>query len=264
MDVYQTSSVMDGRRVLSKLRIELIADNMNVYKAPNMQGFLFENVDGEYADRMHQQGIHPYSQYLYRSDGRIYWMIQTLDNEAYEKMVMPFLSPELESFEICRGQIKGQLGSRDLTTVAYEDLMKEFREVKGTREFEIRYLTPTAFRQRGRYYLLPDVRLLMQSLMMKYSSVPQNADMMDEDTLEQLIENVFITRHELRTLTFQVEGKTIPGFTGRTAIRIGGTDTMARYVRLLLRFGEYAGVGIKTGMGMGAIQVQEKKENDER
>ena len=34
---------------------------------------------------------------------------------------------------------------------------------------------------------------------------------------------------------------------------------MARYARLLFRFGEYAGVGIKTAMGMGALRIKEAK-----
>ena len=33
------------------------------------------------------------------------------------------------------------------------------------------------------------------------------------------------------------------------------TDTAAKFIRLLLEFGEYSGVGIKTGLGMGAIQI---------
>ena len=31
---------------------------------------------------------------------------------------------------------------------------------------------------------------------------------------------------------------------------------MARYARLLMRFGNYSGVGIKTAMGMGAIKLE--------
>ena len=42
-------------------------------------------------------------------------------------------------------------------------------------------------------------------------------------------------------------------------IRVSGTKTMANYAHLLLRFGEYSGVGIKTGMGMGAVKRVEKE-----
>jgi CRISPR-associated endoribonuclease Cas6 len=34
---------------------------------------------------------------------------------------------------------------------------------------------------------------------------------------------------------------------------------MARYLRLLLSFGEFSGVGIKTAMGMGAMRIRRDK-----
>ena len=33
---------------------------------------------------------------------------------------------------------------------------------------------------------------------------------------------------------------------------------MSKYVKMLVRFGEYSGVGIKTAMGMGAIRIVER------
>ena len=37
---------------------------------------------------------------------------------------------------------------------------------------------------------------------------------------------------------------------------------MSRYIRLLLKFGEYSGIGIKSSIGMGAVKLYElKKEN---
>ena len=41
------------------------------------------------------------------------------------------------------------------------------------------------------------------------------------------------------------------------SVRIHGTDTMSRYARLLFRFGEYSGVGIKSSIGMGAMRIVE-------
>ena len=41
---------------------------------------------------------------------------------------------------------------------------------------------------------------------------------------------------------------------GKIGIKVKGSETIARYIRLLFHFGEFSGVGIKTGMGMGAIR----------
>lgn len=43
---------------------------------------------------------------------------------------------------------------------------------------------------------------------------------------------------------------------------IKGPETMARYVRMLAKFGEFSGVGIKTGMGMGAMKYIRRNEDD--
>jgi CRISPR/Cas system endoribonuclease Cas6 (RAMP superfamily) len=46
-------------------------------------------------------------------------------------------------------------------------------------------------------------------------------------------------------------------------LRLHGPDTLARYVRFLLRFGEYSGVGIKTAIGMGGIRIKEGRTKDD-
>ncbi len=60
-----------------------------------------------------------------------------------------------------------------------------------------------------------------------------------------------------------MEGIRLTGFMGTIRIQIKGSDTIARYIRLLLRFGKFSGVGIKTGMGMGAIKMLERSVNSE-
>lgn len=49
---------------------------------------------------------------------------------------------------------------------------------------------------------------------------------------------------------------------GNICIHIKGPETMARYVRMLAKFGEFSGVGIKTGMGMGAMKYIRRNEDD--
>ncbi len=83
--------------------------------------------------------------------------------------------------------------------------------------------------------------------------------MCDQETLGQLTENSSIEKYRLRSTCFPLEGVKIPAFMGELGIYISGTETMARYARLLFRFGEYAGVGIKTAMGMGALRIKEAK-----
>ena len=111
--------------------------------------------------------------------------------------------------------------------------------------------------QSGVYVNYPDIRLLLQSLMNKYSAASGNLEMFDEETLKQLTECVSVPAYQLRSARFPLEGVKIPSFLGRMTLQVRGSGTMARYIRLLARFGEYSGAGIKTGMGMGALRMQE-------
>ena len=57
-----------------------------------------------------------------------------------------------------------------------------------------------------------------------------------------------------------MEGIRIPAFLGTVTLKIDGPQQMVNLIHLLLRFGEFSGVGIKCAMGMGAIELLEKKE----
>ena len=82
-------------------------------------------------------------------------------------------------------------------------------------------------------------------------------EMCDEDTLRELTEGSRILRYNLRTVPFPMEKIHMIGFVGSIRLRLSGPGTMARFARMLFRFGEFSGVGIKTGMGMGAMRMRE-------
>ncbi len=99
--------------------------------------------------------------------------------------------------------------------------------------------------------------------MNKYSASSTDMEMYDAETLEQLVSNSEITQYKLRSVQFPLEGIKIPSFKGELTIKINGTITMAKYARLLARFGEYSGVGIKTAIGMGGLRLKEwRQKND--
>ena len=133
----------------------------------------------------------------------------------------------------------------------------------GERYIDLAFLSPAAFKQNGKYVFYPDLSLIYGSLMRKYSASSGQLDMMDEDTLMQLVNQSEIVRYHLKTALFPMEGIRLTGFMGTIRIQIKGSDTIARYIRLLLRFGKFSGVGIKTGMGMGAIKMLERSVNSE-
>ena len=121
--------------------------------------------------------------------------------------------------------------------------------------FQIHFMSPTSFKQRGKYLFYPDLRCIYQSLMNKYDSAVTEESMVNEDTLEQLCEYSQIVRYDLKSVNFSLEGIKIPAFIGKVTIKIHGTQTMANFAHMLFEFGTYSGVGIKTALGMGYIRL---------
>ncbi|MBF0980922.1 MAG: CRISPR-associated endoribonuclease Cas6, partial [Clostridiales bacterium] len=69
--------------MLAQLKLSLDAEGLNLNKASALQGVMFENIDSNFADLMHTQNIHPYSQYLMKEGEGYSWVVNTLNEESY-------------------------------------------------------------------------------------------------------------------------------------------------------------------------------------
>ncbi|MBR1629841.1 MAG: CRISPR-associated endoribonuclease Cas6 [Lachnospiraceae bacterium] len=220
-----------------------------------MQGVLFEHIESGYAQYLHTQSMHPYSQYIVHEDQKTVWIIQTLNKEAYQEVVLPLLDSGFRDIHLKKAEEEYSITSKKVETIEKKELLEEFYRDDYDDFFQTDFLSSTAFKKNGRYYILPDVRLVFQNLMNKYSATSERVDMVDEEMLGDIEEHVFVSRHRIQSTIFPIEGVNIPGFMGKVIFRVKSNHTLKRYIRLLLRFGEYSGIGIKTAMGMGAFRV---------
>lgn len=239
-----------------RMKLETSEPGFGYYQSSNLQGILMEQVDAEYARQMHEQGLKPYSQYLEPQTKE--WVIKTCTKEAYQAMILPLSDPEFMQFTIEKKGMQVKILNKSTNMLPKKELLEEFYSDACSHYLNLEFLTPVSFKSNGRYQIMPEVRYLYQSLMNKYSAASAEMDMYDEETLEQLSGHSRIVRYRLKSTFFPVEGVKIPSFKGEVSIKIDGTDTMAKYARLLARFGEYSGVGIKTAMGMGALKIKER------
>ena len=173
-------------------------------------------------------------------------------------MILPLSDPEFMQFTIEKKGMRVKILNKSTNMLPKKELLEVFYSDACSHYLNLEFLTPVSFKSNGRYQIMPEVRYLYQSLMNKYSAASAEMDMYDEETLEQLSGHSRIVRYRLKSTFFPVEGVKIPSFKGEVSIKIDGTDTMAKYARLLARFGEYSGVGIKTAMGMGALKIKER------
>jgi CRISPR/Cas system endoribonuclease Cas6 (RAMP superfamily) len=79
--------------------------------------------------------------------------------------------------------------------------------------------------------------------------------------MEQIIKNIHIVRYSLRSSKYHLDGIKVNGYTGRVTLLLQGPDQLARLTGMLLSFAEYAGVGIKTSLGMGGCLVKQLAAN---
>lgn len=242
--------------MLAELRMKLDVDKTEIgyYQSSNMQGILMARLETDYAERLHISGLKPYSQYIAGSSQKE-WVVNTLTQEAYQKIIQPLLSEDFADFVIEKQNKHIRIDSKELKVISEKDLLDEFYADAYDRYLNLEFLTPASFKSGGMYVNMPDLRYIYQSLMNKYSAASDSMDMYDEETLEQLVNSSRIVRYKLRSTFFPLEGVKIPSFMGEMCIKVAGASTIAKYARLLARFGEYSGVGIKTAMGMGGLRI---------
>lgn len=243
--------------MLSSLNIELegkIEKSRNDLLGSLFQGFIMENIDTDYADTLHVSTLHPYSQYVTMTDDKIIWTLNTLNAEAKEKIADKI--KKMEKVNIKYKEKEYKIVSTKEKSISYKDLVKENYLKDGSRRLKVSFLTPTSFKQDGRYVIFPTVRLIFQSLMLKFDKSSSDMEVFGKDILETFESYTEITMYKLRSTYFHLGGIKIPSFIGDITITIKGPAQLVNLANLLLKFGTYSGVGIKTGIGMGGTAFE--------
>ncbi len=230
-------------------------DKIGYLQSSLFQGVLMESINKDYAETIHQNGLHPYSQCIYNRDGLV-WSVRTVNDDAYHGIIEPLLSPSFRTFELKQRELAVEIVNKTVKSISYEDLMKTFNSDDVDRYVKVLFDSPTAFKSDSNYVFMPDIKLIFGSLMRKYSSASSSTDMSDDDTLEYIATHTSFSDYKIRSVRFPLENTRIPAFMGEVTLHFRGTDTMARYAKMLLEFGEYSGIGIKCGMGMGSIKIE--------
>ena len=224
--------------------------------AYRLYAHLLELLDEEAAFFLHEAAGRTISQSLLpdRETGRTLWTIHLLTEET-----AGLLSPVLDTLTEVR--IENQvfpLLDRSRETVTAEDLILRGRQAEHSCR-RLRFQTLTSFRQGGRYVIFPQERLILQSLILRWNEVFPRYPLADEDAFQALLAGLHIVDYSLRSGRFLLKGTRIPGFTGWCLLEAKLALPLLELWNTLLLFGEYAGFGIKTGLGMGALLIEEQK-----
>lgn len=220
--------------------------------APLFHGFLHERFSPGFAAKMHETGLHPFTQCITIENGERFWKVSALNDEAECEIVAALDGLTEVTLRNKRLTISAQ--KVGIFTKSYDELFTEnyLCETK-SRYVKLAFTSPTAFKSSGRYINMPSAPLILNSLVRKYDEFSESTEVGSDELFEQIARDTEITAYNLRSCAFSLEGVKIPTFRGTVTIRAGGSQTFVNFVNMLADFAEFSGCGIKTALGMGSI-----------
>lgn len=217
-------------------------------------GALISELDREWAAKMHEQRVRPYSQYLLVKEGKPYWRLAVLTEEAFEHILRPIMRKD----SLCLEQKGYEVGLDDFHMVKQDSFQGlEERFWTGTdkvHHIDLEFLTSASFKKNGEYMIFPELPLVLNSLIRKWNAYSDSMVLGEERLGDKLAESMCITDYRLHTHPFSVEGRRIRAFRGNIRLGLFKDDITRRMASMLAAFADYAGIGIKTAMGMGAVE----------
>lgn len=221
-----------------------------------LHGFLMQALPEETADMLHESGLRPFSQYvLAPAEKQLNWNIGLWDRDLAEQIlqaVMPLSRIEL----VQKGIILEVGGVQRITRTESEHFDHFFIGEPPCRRFEIDFLTPCTHKQNGNYVLFPSPELIVNSLSRRFDAHIPDITLNDPAAMQEVSRHIRIVRYSLRSAVYYLENTKITGYTGRITLVVGGPEQLARLTGALLSFAEYSGLGVKTALGMGGVQIR--------
>jgi CRISPR-associated endoribonuclease Cas6 len=244
------------------ITLHLTGDEKSHYTynmASVFQSIMMDAIGPDYAGKLHQDGMHPYSQFLKIDNNEIDWTVNVLTEEASDHIINVLGSDQFQNVHLMKREEILPVIDKSFKEITYDDLIQKYYLGESGPLLRIRFLTPTAFKSDGKYIIYPTARLLFQNLMLKYDACAEGSSIYSDELVDEFEKYADIVGYRLRSTVYYISHAQIVSFLGDITIRIGGTRQLANIGNMLAHFGEFSGVGIKTGMGMGAMCVMERE-----
>jgi len=252
--------------LIARIQLDLTTKSdikLGNYLGSLFQGVLMELISPEYADELHISSLHPYSQYVRKTEKGLTWTVNTLDSNSRSQIIGALSNINLTDLTLRQKEAAFHISGRKIEETTYDDLLNRYYMGEPCPPYvSIDFLTPTSFKSNGKYVIFPTSQLILKSLAKKYDNSSTCSKVCDELLFDYINENTEIIEYSLRSTKFSMEGITIPSFIGSVKLKCTGNRKFRSLVNMLLKFGEYSGAGIKNSMGMGAIKVRDQGGNN--
>lgn len=234
------------------MTIEAAADHpLHADAAYRLYAFILEQLSDEDAQWLHEEGSKAVSQYIRfdKGAGVYLWTVNILTEQTAQ-----VLDPVLHSCQLVRIYDREfRITEKKRETVTLDQILERGKNMTGNRS-RIAFQSPTAFKQGGRYTFFPQERLILQSLIMRWNLAFPNCMLQDEDAFHAMLAGIHIVDYRMRSTRFLLKGVRIPSFIGTCDLEAKLALPLLELWHTLVAFSAYAGVGIKSGLGMGGVE----------
>ena len=199
-----------------------------------LHGALMQYAHTDFAEAMHRSALRPFSQFVYydKARGSAVWQLAALNKEAAEEILYAF------------GRLPQNL------------YLKQ-------KEYVVQLSKPLPVKQTSykdmadSYKIYPDNVYIFRSLLKRWNAFCGGLVLEENNLEEHLAQAVKVTGYNLSLQQYSVGGAPIDAFKGRYRLLFRGTQSQNqnRIVALLAAYAEYAGIGVKTALGMGGVKI---------
>jgi CRISPR-associated endoribonuclease Cas6 len=214
---------------------------------------LLEQTPPEFGEAVHRDAVTPVSQFFARSGDDWVWTVSLL-GEGCGQLLGPLLAQTRTiSLRQC------PVAVTRTAQAAVDDVETLLTRAAGHSGLHtLHFETATAFKSQGRYVNLPTPWLVVQSLVKKWNGCFPDCPIEDTDGqgVAALAAGLRFTGFRLRDQRYVLKGSAIPGFVGTVTLENDLHGFHRQLADALLLFAAYAGVGIKTTLGMGGVTVR--------
>jgi CRISPR-associated endoribonuclease Cas6 len=143
---------------------------------------------------------------------------------------------------------------------SYEELYTTLvgNEPESVRNYELQFISPTAFSQAGSNLPLPLPTLMFRSWLERWNNFAP-VYLGGDELIAYLSNAVVIKNHKIQTRSYQLYKGYVNGFIGDVTLQVlnRADPLLANVANLLVQYARFTGTGIKTRLGMGQTIVKE-------
>jgi|GEM_PF-640713 len=245
--------------MISKFKISLKVESGSVQYNLGYQlyGALMERLPPNMCELLHRDGIAPLSQcFVYDRRAEEYcWQICAFDGilaESIRNVLQQQSTIRIESEGI-------HFSIQDIATeriASARELMLQAKEAfENASLIQVKFVTPTSFKQNGQYVLYPTVQMMVGNLVHKWNALNSDMVIEDEYAVNQIMEGLSIHSYKLQSANFTMKGIRVSGFVGEVLLKPRLSEPLLEIAKLLFYFANYSGIGIKSTLGMGGAST---------